>query len=224
MIYALYGLIFGLLIPYISRRFEKFMPATAAYGLYRIIRAGKNVSFEKRKANPKYMKLMKAFLWRSFMYGLLVSGLSFFAFMRFGSTNAGWYLAFMWIMVLLAEIDYRMFLLPDILTYPLLLSGLCFALYLGNGAAVADSIIGAAGGYVLPVFASLFLVWRNKDVFGGGDIKLLSAIGAWMGLENLLYVIILSCLFFGVYALISKKRAGAFGPAVTAAVLVVAFL
>lgn len=224
MVYALYGLVFGLLIPYISRRFEKFMPATPAYGLYRIIRSGKKVSADKRKKNPKYAKLMKAYRLRSLMYGLFVGVLSYLAFMRFGSSYAGWYLAFMWLMVLLAEIDYRMFLLPDILTYPLLLSGLCFALYLGNGAAVADSIIGATGGYVVPVFASLFLVWKNKDVFGGGDIKLLSAVGAWMGLENLLYVIILSCLFFGIYALICKKRAGAFGPAVTAAVLVVAFL
>ncbi len=224
MIYALYGLIFGLLIPYISRRFEKFMPATPAYGLYRIVRSGKKVSADKRKKNPKYVRLMKAYRLRSLMYGLFVGVLSYLAFMRFGSSHAGWYLAFMWIMVLLAEIDYRMFLLPDILTYPLLLSGLCFALYLGSGAAVTDSIVGATGGYVLPIFASLFLVWRNKDVFGGGDIKLLSAVGAWMGLENLLYVIILSCLFFGIYALIGKKRAGAFGPAVTAAVLVVAFL
>ena len=87
----------------------------------------------------------------------------------------------------------------------------------------AESSIGAAAGYVLPVFASLFLVWKHKDVFGGGDIKLLSAAGAWLGVELLLYVILLSCLVFGIYALIRRQRAGAFGPAIAISAIIVAF-
>lgn len=224
MIYAVYGFIFGLLIPYISRRFEKFMPATLAYGLFRTVWPNQSVSREKKKKNPKYQKLMKSYQWRSLMYGLVVSALSYFAFLRFGSSSAGWYLSFIWILVLLAEIDYKMMLLPDILTFPLLLTGLCFALFHGVGMGVADSIIGATAGYILPVIASLFLVWKSKEVFGGGDIKLLSAIGAWMGLENLLFVIIASCVIFGVYALVRRKRVGAFGPAIVLAALIVAFL
>lgn len=224
MVYALYGFIFGLLVPYISRRFAKFMPATPAYALYRIIKPNKAVSKEKRNKSEKYTKLMKAYGWRSLMSGMLTAVISFMAFERFGSSAIGWYLAFFWILILLAEIDYKLFLLPDILTYPLLLAGLCFALFSGNGAGIADSVVGALGGYALPVVASLFLVWRSKDVFGGGDIKLLSAVGAWMGLENLLYVIILACVFFALYALIKRKRAGAFGPAIVLAALTVAFL
>ena len=38
MIYAAYGLVFGLFIPYLARCFSKFMPATPAYALYRILK------------------------------------------------------------------------------------------------------------------------------------------------------------------------------------------
>ena len=48
MIYALSGLLFGLLIPYMSRRFAKFMPATLAYALYRIVKPVRRVSAAKR--------------------------------------------------------------------------------------------------------------------------------------------------------------------------------
>ena len=34
MSYIFWGFLFGVLIPYMARRFAKFMPATAAYALY----------------------------------------------------------------------------------------------------------------------------------------------------------------------------------------------
>ena len=110
-----------------------------------------------------------------------------------------------------------------VLTFPLLLLGFLYAVLVGGIVGPAESSIGAATGYVLPVLASLCLVWKNKDVFGGGDIKLLSAVGAWLGVENLLYVIILSCLIFGIYALFTRKRSGAFGPALAISAIIVAF-
>ena len=36
MWYAVYGFVFGMLIPYMARRFSKFMPATMAYAVYRL--------------------------------------------------------------------------------------------------------------------------------------------------------------------------------------------
>lgn len=46
----------------------------------------------------------------------------------------------------------------------------------------------------------MLMLWRSVDAFGGGDIKLLSAIGAWLGLEGVIYTILLSCLVFGLYS------------------------
>lgn len=222
MVYVLCGLVFGLFIPYIARRFAKFMPATFGYALYRIFTPGKSLNRERRK-NPRYKNLRSAFLRRSLLWGIVTAGLTFAAVRFFAVGTAGWAVYFIWTLLLLTEIDDRMELLPDILTVPLLIIGFNFAVMNGGWAGIGDSAVGALGGYFIPALASLTLVWKNKDVFGGGDIKLLAGIGAWLGLENLLYVIILSCGLFLVYALLNRHRQGAFGPAIAAAAIIVAF-
>lgn len=223
MQYALYGLIFGLLIPYISRRFEKFMPATFAYALYRICKPRKSVSKKARKKNQRYCRLQKQYLYRSLIWGIISAALSYAATYQFGLENIGWYLFFIWSLLLLTEIDYRMYLLPDILTIPLLLIGFVYSVWVGVWITPPESAVGALLGYFIPVIASLFLVWKDKDMFGGGDIKLLSAIGAWIGLERLMYVILTAVVIFGLYALIKRQRSGAFGPAIAMAAIIIAF-
>ena len=78
-------------------------------------------------------------------------------------------------------------------------------------------------GCVIVSVPMLLLALIVPGGFGGGDIKLLSAAGAWLGVELLLYVILLSCLVFGIYALIRRQRAGAFGPAIAISAIIVAF-
>ena len=220
MLYAFYGLVCGLFIPYIARRFAKFMPATFAYALWQI------VSFPRKKSEKKsaqYLVLRNKFRWRSVMSALITAGLFFSASFVFGETHLVWYCLFIWLLLLLAEIDWRMFLLPDILTIPLLLCGF-FVSALGWGwISPQESAIAAFIGYFLPVVVSLLFVWKNKDAFGGGDIKLLSGLGAWLGLEKLLYVIVLSSVLFLLYALFARKRSGAYGPALAVAGIMVAF-
>lgn len=223
MFYVFFGFLFGAFVPYMARRFAKFMPATPGYALYRLVWPVKTVSNEKKRSNPDYQKLMSVYVMRSLGYGIVTAAVSYAAVLKFGSAYIWWCLAFIWVLLLLQEIDYKTMFLPDILTVPLLLSGFLFAVLNGGWAGPAESSIGAVAGYVLPVFASLFLVWKNKDVFGGGDIKLLAAVGAWLGVEPLLYVVILSCAVFAGYALLKRQRSGAFGPAITAAAIIVAF-
>ena len=90
-------------------------------------------------------------------------------------------------------------------------------------ARAAESVLGAVTGYMLPVVASAFLVWKNKDAFGGGDIKLLAALGAWLGMELVIYTMILASVLFVLYALARRMRVGAFGPAITIAAIMIAF-
>lgn len=223
MIYALFGLLFGLFIPYLARRFEKFMPATVAYAVYRVIKPNKSVKREKKKNNHRYLKLIRSYKIYSVGWAIATAALSYFTFVSLGANYIVWHLVFVWILLLLFEIDKRMLLLPDILTLPLLLVGFCYAALVGGWVGTGESAIGAFAGYFLPVIASLLLVWRHKDAFGGGDIKLLAAVGAWVGLEKLLYVIILSCIIFALYAAINRKRDGAFGPSIVTASIIVAF-
>ena len=116
-------------------------------------------------------------------------------------------------------------ILPDILTFPLLLAGFLCANLSELGAFVGPlaSAIGAAVGFFMPVIASALLIWKDKDALGGGDIKLFSAIGAWVGVEHLLYIVLLSCVLFALEAIFKKQRAGAFGPAIVNATIIIAF-
>ena len=218
IVYVLTGFILGFLIPYISRRFAKFMPATPAYAILQVLRPSKFLY------NHRHKKLYSAYFWRSFMSGVLVSGISYLFFYRYGISQIWWHLTFVFVLLLLAEIDGRMFLLPDILTVPLLILGFVYAT-LGNGWIIpAESAIGAILGYVLPVAVGILVVHRNKDAFGGGDIKFLAALGAWLGVDALLYVIALASIIMFIYSLILRKRFVAFGPGLAFSAIIVALL
>ena len=217
MLYALFGFLFGFAVPYMARRFGKFMPATFAYALIQLLKP------EKLIINKRTLPKLKAYFWRSFMYGLVTAALSYMVVWRFGEGLVWGPLLFVWILVLLSEIDYRIYLLPDILTVPLLLLGFAFVAFGGGWIGVSQSASGALAGYFLPVLASLFIVWKHRDAFGGGDIKLLAGIGSWLGVDGVLWVILLSCLLFCVYALIFGRRQGAFGPAISISAIIIAF-
>ncbi len=217
MIWILAGFVFGGLVPYMARRFAKFMPATPAYALYRLIKPNKHTNRE----NEKYKQLKKKYTLRSLLYALVSAGVSAGVVYKFGVLSQVWWLGFVWAMLLLAETDFKMFLLPDILTVPLLICGFFFAASAFNPAVGAfESALAALLGYMVPVAATILMLWKSTEAFGGGDIKLLSAIGAWLGIEGLLYTILMSCVIFAVCMLIRRKKTGAFGPALVAAAMV----
>lgn len=162
MIYAVYGFVFGLLIPYISRRFAKFMPATMAYALVSLCKFSKKVTSEKWEKSLTYTKLRREFFYRSLLCGIVTAAVSYFAYAHFGSRGLWWQLYFIWSLLLLAEIDYRMFLLPDILTVPLLILGFAASCWGWGHISGAESALGAVGGYFLPVLVSLLFVWKTR--------------------------------------------------------------
>ncbi|MBK5264022.1 MAG: prepilin peptidase [Alphaproteobacteria bacterium] len=97
-----------------------------------------------------------------------------------GIEGLGW-AVFAWLLIVLAVLDYRHFWLPDALTLPLAFLGLTLGTWV-NGVTLADRVIGAAAGYgALMVIAVGYRHLRGREGMGGGDPKLLGAIGAWMG-------------------------------------------
>ena len=218
MLYILFGFVFGLLIPYMARRFSKFMPATMAYAIYRLVWPTKKVSKQKRMQNGKYQSLKTQYLMRSIGWGVVSAGMTFWAHICFLSD---FYIALIWVLLLLYEIDNRMLLLPDILTFPLLIGGFVFASIVPGFA--LQSALGAASGYILPVIASLLIVRKHPEAFGGGDIKLLSAIGAWIGVHYVPILILVSSVIFGASCLLKREKAGAFGPSIVIATLALVF-
>lgn len=114
-------------------------------------------------------------------------------------------LLFTWSLIVLTLIDYDHQLLPDDITLPLLWAGLLVnTLDLGFGVTVGDAVIGAMAGYaVLWCFYWTFRLLTGKEGMGYGDFKLLAALGAWMGWQSLLPIIILSSLVGAVFGILS---------------------
>lgn len=229
MTYILIGFIFGFSIPYLARRFSKFMPATFAYALYRIFSINKLVSKEKRNSNHKYKQLLNKYFMRSLGWGITTAAITFLASQTLPPLETPWIVFFIITLFILMEIDKRILLLPDLLTIPLLIGGFTYAAFAGELLgyntldAVKNSALGAIFGYFLPVIASLFLIKKHPDIFGGGDIKLLSAVGAWLGFVNIPVVILLSCGIFAINCFINKQRQGAYGPSIVLSSLIVLF-
>jgi leader peptidase (prepilin peptidase)/N-methyltransferase len=112
-----------------------------------------------------------------------------------------------WTLLTLAWIDWASFLLPDVLTLPLLLAGLTVT-FLRMPDALTDHCLAAALAYLL--FQGVALGYRRlrgRDGLGGGDARLIAAAGAWCGLEALPFVILCSAVV-GLLAAIAPAIIG----------------
>jgi len=125
----------------------------------------------------------------------------------------------------LSVIDWEHYILPDRLTYPLLVVGLILAALIpGHFAlfqwsrpspwslwpALRHSLLGAlAGGLSLYLIGVLGKAALKKDAMGMGDVKMMAAVGAWLGWPMALLSIFLGAAAAAVVgvALIVARRA-----------------
>jgi leader peptidase (prepilin peptidase)/N-methyltransferase len=136
-----------------------------------------------------------------------------------------------WFLIALAAIDLDHQLLPDLLTLPLLWLGLLASL---SGWALPfhslpvtprNAILGAAVGYM--ALWSVYHVFRlltGKEGMGYGDFKLLAALGAWMGVQMLLPLVLLAAIMgasIGGFLILTRRHKPGvpipFGPFLAAA-------
>ena len=110
---------------------------------------------------------------------------------RFGAAPATLLWCFVVAMlVALAGIDWDTTLLPDTLTFPLLWAGL-LAGVLGWTIPLPQAVWGAVVGYLsLWSVYWLFKLTTGKEGMGYGDFKLLAALGAWLGWQMILPIVL----------------------------------
>ena len=101
---------------------------------------------------------------------------------------------FGWLLLTLAALDVAEFWLPDVLTATLAGAGVATGL-LGVDPPLIDRLIGGVGGFAaLWSVGALYKLLRHRDGLGGGDPKLLGAIGLWLGWRMLPVVVFLAAL------------------------------
>jgi leader peptidase (prepilin peptidase)/N-methyltransferase len=115
---------------------------------------------------------------------------------------------FGWTLLVLAALDLRHFWLPDRIVLPLGLTGLAVnAADIGPG--IVSAAIGAAAGFgVLWAVGAAYHALRKRRGLGGGDPKLLGAIGAWVGWAPLPLVLMGAALLGIVVVLLDRLRGG----------------
>jgi leader peptidase (prepilin peptidase)/N-methyltransferase len=98
-----------------------------------------------------------------------------------------------WQLLLIAVIDAENFWLPDILTLPLIGTGLITSGLLAGGLPLGQ-ILGAVTGFsLLWLLAWLYRVIRKRDGLGSGDPILFAGAGAWVGWAGLPGVLLWAC-------------------------------
>ena len=153
----------------------------------------------------------------------LLTAVSFYlVYLQYGLTvwtAAGCVLTAMLMVVTFTDIDEG--IIPDVITYPGMLAGLGFAFFtIGIKSAFIGMI---AFGVVFFLIALL-----SKGGMGGGDVKLVAVIGAFVGPMNALLVFILSSLGGGLWAIVllllrqaGRKTEVRFGPFLALAAYIV---
>lgn len=160
--------------------------------------------------------------------GLLAAG----AFCRWGlSLVTVEIMVFSWVCLVLALIDFDHQILPDVITYPLIVFGLGMS-YAGGLTWWLDSVVGAFFGALLPIAVIvLYKLIRGEEGMGWGDVKFLAGIGAVVGLAGCLWVLIVAALLGALVGLVmvlmgrgTAKTALPFGTFLAVAAVVYLFL
>ncbi|MHB1578212.1 MAG: prepilin peptidase [Acidithiobacillus ferrooxidans] len=116
-------------------------------------------------------------------------------------------LVFTWALLALTMIDLETQLLPDRLTKPGMLAGLLLngsALFWPGLALVTplDALLGMIIGYgSLWLLATVYYRIAGRHGMGGGDLKLLGMIGAWLGWQAVFLTLFIAALGGGLVAL-----------------------
>ena len=133
--------------------------------------------------DPRHWQIELMAVWIGGVAGLVVPG-------PIGLAGA----VFGWLLLTLAALDVAAWWLPDRLTGTLALAGLASGLA-GIEPVLQDRLIGGVAGFgALWLIGAGYKLVRGREGLGGGDPKLLGAIGLWVGWAMLPAVLLLAAL------------------------------
>ncbi|GHU01564.1 hypothetical protein FACS1894186_4520 [Alphaproteobacteria bacterium] len=199
----------GFFAPYTAWRLPKAWPADAgtAWALM--------LAWPRRLGCPRMLRVrLRRWAWGA------AWGLASVAFVWTAPEGAPyWHIGLFFLLASLVMIDALYELLPDIYTVPLLVLGVAYGVFVRDDP--QGMAVGALMGYFLPAFSSFIMYPIYRREMGGGDVKMLAAVGAWLGYEGLIASVLVSAVVFGAQAAVLRRRRLAYGPAIVLATIVV---
>ncbi len=145
---------------------------------------------------------------------------SFILFMKFGPTLSYlFYFSFVCALIVITVIDLYHQIIPDVISLPGVGVGVLASLILPQINFIGSLIGTLLGGGSLFIVATLYQWLFKREGMGGGDVKLLAMIGAFLGWKAVILTILLGSLvgsISGIIVMLSKgkdfKYAIPFGP------------
>lgn len=144
---------------------------------------------------------------RYLMVELLTGGLFVAVFLQSGLTpQLGVDLLFISLLINIAFIDLDTFLIPDVLSLTGIVLGFLSS-FMSIRVSWPESLMGILiGGGALYAVASLYRLLRKQDGMGGGDIKLLAMIGAFIGALGVVFTIVAASLVGTIVGLAFMRK------------------
>jgi leader peptidase (prepilin peptidase)/N-methyltransferase len=163
---------------------------------------------------------------------LICAGLFVAFYARYGlsvTTLGFWYLSVTLVAIFFIDLEFR--IIPNSLTYSGIIVGIAIA-FVSPHMLWWKSILGAAVGIGLFIAVAFLgrLLFR-KDSMGGGDVKLAGVLGAFLGADKLLVVLMLSAVIGAVISIVALRMSARmrrdhlipFGPFLAIAAVLVSF-
>ena len=221
--YIISGLICGFWIPFVAGRFGKIIPADPGNLLLNLFHKPRfSKVYDPARAFLRKRLWHKLYLWAVF-WALCHAALFALAYHVFPAPIQIYACVFIWIINTCSVIDADYWLLPDFFTIPLLLLGIIFHTHIRIHD-ISFALTGAVCGYLVSVLSVLVLAKAKSKELGGGDVKMITAIGGWLGMMGLNITLILSFFLFILFSWIPVQKKGAYGPALGTAALIVFFI
>ncbi len=230
--FILFPIIFS--IPYICRYLGKAYPcnwasliATISFDKNRAKKTQKKVSkkhIEKRNLLKKNLFLYSFFI--ALILSILSTIISSNILLQITQNNILILCIFnvlYTLFILMAEIDKRYYIIPDIFSYPFILFSMLFVSILTDlptasiqsvalpsnnlfAHSTIDASMGGLYGYAIGALISSIMYKKYGDAFGNGDIKLLAAVGVLAGFDKLYQIVLLSVIVFFAASKILKEK------------------
>ncbi|CAG37746.1 prepilin peptidase [Desulfotalea psychrophila] len=127
-------------------------------------------------------------------------------FLHFGLTLTFLaYFCFSAALLVIIVIDFYHQIIPDLISLPGIALGFLFS-FINPEISWLSSLIGLlVGGGALYAIAWGYFTLRKQEGMGGGDIKLLAMLGAWLGWQSLVFIVFTSSLFGAIIGLIALR-------------------